>query len=592
MNAVATLLYHPDYLPGALVLGYSLRKIVDANTKLVILIDQDNFSHLQLLLLQDLWDVLVDVHVLESRLHTKLALHLKRPELAKTYLKVQLWSLPYEKVLYLDADTLPLAGSGAVTDLLKLDFPENKILAAPDSGFPDIFNSGMFALRPNEDDYANLVALAASNLDVSFDGADQGLLNQYFNSDPDWVSQTLGSGSTNVSAAVVRTSNWVPVPFLYNTTPSAQYQYLPAFNHFGPPPPGGKRPGFDSIGEKRSDSDDSLGPHDEYGPALDTVLSYYSAASAFFASGKTRALVKLLHYIGPLKPWKGSNSGLFGRWWDVWYEYSQGKLIADTLHRQVYPISVRQLKIPSGSDNDQDFVESSVSHAESAVSSHAQVYQPPKEFTPADLCDPSNYQQYAAQPPNALVSWDATVEEPPSEQPNFIDFNDDLKAYANQWDGFEEDVETEVAEEVLEEKFIEAEIKEENDELAELLGPAQQSEVEHAVENFEYGFHPNQIAERVFSDSLDYTPLHYLLLKSELVSEPEPEPSQPSELAEELDGLSISDIDGDEIAEVEEPLAFDDAESDEETDQAVNTGVPKLFPWEFRDDAYKPEREF
>lgn len=587
MNAVATLLYNPDYLPGALVLGHTLRKIVDASTKLVVLVDSAAFTHLQLRLLHDVWDELVNVDMLESPLHTKLVVELKRPELAKTYLKVQLWRLPYAKVLYLDADTLPLLGDGAVTDLLKLDFPTGKIVAAPDSGFPDIFNSGVFALRPDEHDYNNLVALVGSSDDVSFDGADQGLLNQYFNSDPDWVSQLLASGSTTVARAeAVRTSNWVPVPFLYNTTPSAQYQYLPAFNYFGPESSGGRQPHVGSHGEA-GQPEEQTGHHDEVTPALDTLHAYHGAAAAYFASGTSRSLVKLLHFIGPLKPWKGSNSGLFKAWWDAWYEYSGGRLIADTLFKQYYSISVKPLQYPGGPTE-----ESETQHNDGEVVQLAPAaYPPPKEYTPADLCDPINYHQYAPEPESS-VPWDATREEPPVEAPVGSSFNDDLKSYSNQWDSYEEELEKEVVEEVLEEKFVEEEVAEEQDEYVQLVDDLPQSLTTEHHHN-DYGVHRDQRAERVFSESSDYMPLHYLLMKSEQVSEPAFEDKEYIESFSNLDiNRADDDIDvfGDET-EVEEDIEVE-SDVDIEIGHAVESGVPKLFPWEFRDDNYKPERSF
>ena len=120
-------------------------------------------------------------------------------------------------------DTLPIipdaANGGTVLDLLALDFPKFKILAAPDSGFPDIFNSGVFALRPNLDDYTNLAALVQEsviNPNVSFDGADQGLLNQYFNAQPDWVQALLTKHDATVDLETVsytQDSNWIKIPF-------------------------------------------------------------------------------------------------------------------------------------------------------------------------------------------------------------------------------------------------------------------------------------------------------------------------------------------------------------------------------------------
>ena len=49
------------------------------------------------------------------------------------------------------------------------------------SGWPDIFNTGLMVLNPNMGDYYALLAMAQRG--ISFDGADQGLLNMYFRID-------------------------------------------------------------------------------------------------------------------------------------------------------------------------------------------------------------------------------------------------------------------------------------------------------------------------------------------------------------------------------------------------------------------------
>lgn len=79
--------------------------------------------------------------------------------------------------------------------------------AAPDIGWPDCFNSGLMLLHPNEGEFRALQAMATAG--TSFDGADQGLLNEYYVNKP-----------------------WHRLSFVYNCTPSASYQYEPAYRHF------------------------------------------------------------------------------------------------------------------------------------------------------------------------------------------------------------------------------------------------------------------------------------------------------------------------------------------------------------------------
>jgi glycogenin glucosyltransferase len=69
----------------------------------------------------------------------------------------------------------------------------------------------VFVFKPSADTYGKLTQFADTA--GSFDGGDQGLLNQYFS---DW---STGDSSRRL-------------PFLYNTASTATYSYLPAFKHF------------------------------------------------------------------------------------------------------------------------------------------------------------------------------------------------------------------------------------------------------------------------------------------------------------------------------------------------------------------------
>ena len=123
-----------------------------------------------------------------------------RPDLIATFSKIELWrQTQYRQVVYLDADTIALR---APDELLTLD---TSFAAVPDIGWPDCFNTGVMVLRPNLQDYYALLALAQRG--ISFDGADQGLLNMHFR-------------------------QWERLSFVYNCTPSGHYQYVPAFRHF------------------------------------------------------------------------------------------------------------------------------------------------------------------------------------------------------------------------------------------------------------------------------------------------------------------------------------------------------------------------
>lgn len=126
---------------------------------------------------------------------------MNRADLHSAFTKIILWKqTQFRKIVYLDADVVAYR---AVDELF--DLP-HAFSAAPDVGWPDIFNTGVMALKPNMGDYYAMMAMAERG--ISFDGADQGLLNMHFK-----------NGYNRLS-------------FTYNVTPSAHYSYVPAYRHF------------------------------------------------------------------------------------------------------------------------------------------------------------------------------------------------------------------------------------------------------------------------------------------------------------------------------------------------------------------------
>ncbi|XP_021132812.1 glycogenin-2 isoform X5 [Anas platyrhynchos] len=155
--------------------------------------------------LRSVFDEVIEVDALDSADSVRLAL-LQRPELGITFTKLHCWTLThYSKCVFMDADTLVLCN---VDEL----FDREEFSAAPDSGWPDCFNSGVFVFRPSLKTYNLLLQFAAEH--GSFDGGDQGLLNSFFSN---WATADIGKH----------------LPFIYNLSSSAVYTYVPAFNHFG-----------------------------------------------------------------------------------------------------------------------------------------------------------------------------------------------------------------------------------------------------------------------------------------------------------------------------------------------------------------------
>ncbi|KAJ1815209.1 glycogenin glucosyltransferase [Coemansia sp. RSA 2675] len=225
----ATLLTTDSYLHGALTLAASLRA-TGSQHEIVCLVADGQLSRPALERLAPAFDRIVSVPILDTNDVNNLAL-LGRPDLGSTVTKIGIWALTeYERVAFLDADTLVL---DQIDSLLCLDpsaelLPgdaavgrdyrpnggmnnEGLLAAAPDLGWPDCFNSGVFVAKPSTTTHTRLLALLASQ--GSFDGGDQGLLNAYFD---DWS----------------RADHTRRLPFAYNTTSTSFYTYAPAFAHF------------------------------------------------------------------------------------------------------------------------------------------------------------------------------------------------------------------------------------------------------------------------------------------------------------------------------------------------------------------------
>jgi len=203
MEAWVTLATNDSYCVGALVLAASLRK---ANTtRSLVILTTKGISESMVDRLNESFDEVVVVDPLDSGDLPNLML-MDRPELGITFTKLHCWTLTkYTKCVFLDADTLVVKNSD---DL----FDREEFSAAPDAGWPDCFNSGVFVFRPNLNTFREIIKFASVN--GSFDGGDQGLLNHYFSS---WASEDIKKH----------------LPFLYNMCATSTYTYLPAYKHYG-----------------------------------------------------------------------------------------------------------------------------------------------------------------------------------------------------------------------------------------------------------------------------------------------------------------------------------------------------------------------
>lgn len=599
MNAIFTLLYNPDYIPGAILLGKKLLNLND-NFYRGIIIDKSKFTITQLKFLLNFYNELIDIEPIVST-DSNLSL-LNRPELNKTWSKIQLWNLlKFNKILYLDCDTLPL--NKKFFNLFNIDFPKNKILASPDCGFPDIFNSGVMVLKPNLNDYNNLINLIKFGNNISFDGADQGLLNQYFNKNIDWID----------SYPLTQLSNWIKIPFVYNCTPSIQYQYLPAYNHYHQPQPQLLRT---QLPDFRSQTGNQ--PQTAVDKQLDSItntLNDYFITSLNFYQADTS--IKLLHYIGPIKPWNcGDKSGIFDNWWIDWHQFFGNTSIHDAIYGEVnmaglFADKLNQERLNLTEHQDEDGKQQQQQQPEDDVNVDNIPSMEP-EFDPSYLLNPNNYVHFESK----IVSenhWDPATQVPPSDEPHnqgFSDLEQGMKRFVNKWDETEIDsisenksIEPEVIDQVLnqeEQKTQELsdpiEEQQQQQQQKEEIGIQQANTKSVSPESITQVFENHYVQpERVFTNE-DYKPVHRLQPVEKIEIKPQKEnfPQLSQTLYQDSTDYThtqekfikegiLEDVDGFEQIYDEDVI---------DTVQTTNnSSVPKLFPWEFKSGA-KTERVF
>ncbi|RYO84590.1 hypothetical protein DL766_010556 [Monosporascus sp. MC13-8B] len=243
-DVYATLLLSDTYLSGALVLAHSLR---DNGTtkKLAVLVTPDTVSVEVIDVLKGVYDHVIPVDTIRNSEPANLRL-MNRTDLHSVFTKIHLWKqTQFRKIVYVDADVVAYRAPDELFDITE------PFSAAPDIGWPDLFNTGVMVLTPNMDDFDTMSSMAQRNM--SFDGADQGLINMHFKDKYNRLS------------------------FTYNVTPSAHYQYIPAYRHF-------------------------------------------------------QSSINMVHFIGPEKPWlqgRQANTGstpfneMYGRWWAVYDRHYQ-----------------------------------------------------------------------------------------------------------------------------------------------------------------------------------------------------------------------------------------------------------------------------
>lgn len=179
---VTTLCNGEGYLPGVEALGKSLEAHGTEAPRIALLTPDVSTDARERLSGQG-WE-LRDVEPLDNP--NPQTVHLFE-RFRNVYTKLRAWELvDLEKVVLLDADLITLQN---IDDL----FDRPALAAAPDFFLPDRFNSGLVVLEPSKETFRRM--LEALWETPSYDGGDQGFLNNFFS---DWyamdVSHRLPAG--------------------------------------------------------------------------------------------------------------------------------------------------------------------------------------------------------------------------------------------------------------------------------------------------------------------------------------------------------------------------------------------------------------
>ena len=177
-NAYVSMICGGDaYVPGVEALGRSLAATRTPHPK-VLLVTADVSQDARARLAGQGW-LIREVEGIPNP-HPEKGLLFAR--FGNVFTKLQAWNLTeFDKLVFLDADTIALQN---VDEL----FERPSFAAGPDYFVPDRFNSGVMVLDPSTATYeAMRTALRGS---ASYDGGDQGFLNEFF---ADWYAMPIAN---------------------------------------------------------------------------------------------------------------------------------------------------------------------------------------------------------------------------------------------------------------------------------------------------------------------------------------------------------------------------------------------------------------
>ncbi|KAI5785523.1 nucleotide-diphospho-sugar transferase [Peziza echinospora] len=180
--AIASSVQTASYIPYALQLAYTIQKHNDLDTQdaeMVILVRMGGDDGVSEVDIERLEKVGWKVRVIEDLEFEKVDIGEIRARHRHNMNKLYLWSwTEYERILFVDADVICKGGFGEVWGM------PGDFAAAPDV-WPKVltdnkFNSGVVLLRPNMEEYRNLIKKVSDPTFHSPEDADQAFLNVYY----------------------------------------------------------------------------------------------------------------------------------------------------------------------------------------------------------------------------------------------------------------------------------------------------------------------------------------------------------------------------------------------------------------------------
>jgi len=165
-----------SYVTGAMVLGHSIeRSSWNGDAAVLVTSDVGQAARERL---GRFWRKVVEIQPLANP-HTQGDRGLDYFDTMFT--KLRIWELTdYERVVYVDSDAIVLGSLEELPD-------RPSFAAAPCLWPPDRFNSGVLVVEPSRERFGDLVSRIGEL--PSYDGSDQGFLNEYYH---DWFSGPAG----------------------------------------------------------------------------------------------------------------------------------------------------------------------------------------------------------------------------------------------------------------------------------------------------------------------------------------------------------------------------------------------------------------